>query len=263
MSEPMNVIYGLSCKCHPERGIQYVGQSSKGTRERFYHHVYNARNNKPWAVSRWMSKHGVENIEIRLLESFETPDELDDAEVKWIRELDTLLSSGGGYNLWPGGRSVRGYRHAPDAKTRNPRNHSEETRKKISEAISKNVGERSSAKKLSKGDVETILSRLWSGESASSISRDYPVGQGAILSISQGKTWPDVPRPTGPRLPSPTGRYKTGDQPGITKLTEDQVREIRRRYDLKEGCEIIAADFGITGGNVSMIGRRKTWKHVD
>lgn len=47
------------------------------------------------------------------------------------------------------------------------------------------------------------------------------------------------------------------------KLTEDDVREIRRRYASGETQKGIANDYGINQTNVGFIVRRKTWAHVD
>jgi len=51
---------------------------------------------------------------------------------------------------------------------------------------------------------------------------------------------------------------------GTTKLTEDQVVQIRRLYDDHGGLTTrqIGAQFDVTPQNVSMIGRRNTWRHV-
>jgi hypothetical protein len=47
------------------------------------------------------------------------------------------------------------------------------------------------------------------------------------------------------------------------RLTEDQVREIRRRFDSGESDRrTLAADFRINRSTVDQIVSRKTWKHV-
>lgn len=74
------------------------------------------------------------------------------------------------------------------------------------------------------------------------------------------------------------GRRKTNGRPGIlrgpsphlagenasqSKLTEDQVREIRLRHANGETYERIAADYGINASNASHIFHRRTWSHVE
>lgn len=49
-----------------------------------------------------------------------------------------------------------------------------------------------------------------------------------------------------------------------SKLTEDDVREIRRRY-VPNGygkTKTLALEFGVTAAAISAIGRGKNWKHV-
>lgn len=61
-AEPLNVIYGLSCTCHPEKGVRYVGQTICGVAKRLREHRHGAKKGN-LAVHKWMRKHGVGNIE--------------------------------------------------------------------------------------------------------------------------------------------------------------------------------------------------------
>lgn len=57
-----------------------------------------------------------------------------------------------------------------------------------------------------------------------------------------------------------------GTRHGMSKLTEEQVYEIRRRYDnrgMKETCEDIGLDFDTTHSHVSAIGRREAWSWLE
>jgi len=58
------------------------------------------------------------------------------------------------------------------------------------------------------------------------------------------------------------GRHRPlhGAEHGSAKLNENQVREILRRAGRGEPQHVIAADFGITQGNVSYIALGKTWR---
>lgn len=63
--------------------------------------------------------------------------------------------------------------------------------------------------------------------------------------------------------------WNAGSKPALqgensvhAKLTEDDVREIRRRRESGEILKAIAADFGITFGLVGHIAKRRIWKHV-
>lgn len=54
-----------------------------------------------------------------------------------------------------------------------------------------------------------------------------------------------------------------GQRNGNAKLTEDDVRAIRRRCEAGEKQADIAADYGITAGLVSQIHTRYSWRHVE
>jgi DNA invertase Pin-like site-specific DNA recombinase len=57
-------------------------------------------------------------------------------------------------------------------------------------------------------------------------------------------------------------RLTKGERNGQAKLTEAQVREIRRLYESGRTTKEIAGMYDITFTNVSMITTRATWKHV-
>lgn len=56
------------------------------------------------------------------------------------------------------------------------------------------------------------------------------------------------------------GRQARGEKQGLSKLTEEDVRAIRRS---QEGPSIVAKRFDITAPNVWFIRTRRTWAHVE
>lgn len=59
------------------------------------------------------------------------------------------------------------------------------------------------------------------------------------------------------------GLHPLGERNGASKLTSDQVREIRRRYAAGgETCRSLADEYGVHPMNIHYIVRRKTWKHL-
>ena len=58
------------------------------------------------------------------------------------------------------------------------------------------------------------------------------------------------------------GRGRVGSRHGKAKLTEEIVREMRRRHAMGERYVSLAAAFGVTPENVSTVCRRLTWTHV-
>lgn len=106
-----NVIYGAWCLCHPEDGIYYVGQTCKGVNSRISVHFWNSR--KPESTSygsrfsRWIRKHGEENVAFSVLEIC-LRDELNSREILWISQLREQGQSKG--NLLAGGNQARGHK---------------------------------------------------------------------------------------------------------------------------------------------------------
>lgn len=106
------VIYGLSCSCHQETGIRYVGLTTKTAPRRLGQHVANARHGYKNAVHYWIRKHGAENIRTETLEEVGVDmDALNDAEVRWIARL---RSEGADLlNRTDGGGGTRGLPSSP------------------------------------------------------------------------------------------------------------------------------------------------------
>jgi hypothetical protein len=53
-----------------------------------------------------------------------------------------------------------------------------------------------------------------------------------------------------------------GEDNANSRLTDEDVREIRRRRELGEQCTALGAEFGITKTMVSFIARGKSWSHI-
>lgn len=53
-----------------------------------------------------------------------------------------------------------------------------------------------------------------------------------------------------------------GEKQGGAKLTDDVVREIRRRREGGELLRVLAADFGVTETLISLVAKRKAWRHI-
>lgn len=113
--------------------VVYVGQTKKGLAARFKRHREHA--SKPdRAIAYHISKFGIENFAIELLEECEDQMLADAAEARWIKDLNT--TSPNGCNVWAG--SVRDGRpihiNARVSRTLLGHSVSEETRKKIKDA---------------------------------------------------------------------------------------------------------------------------------
>lgn len=57
-------------------------------------------------------------------------------------------------------------------------------------------------------------------------------------------------------------RVARGSRIGISKLTEEAVKEIRRRFTAGERQHVLVKAFGVSNTVIRMIIRRKTWTHI-
>jgi len=58
-------------------------------------------------------------------------------------------------------------------------------------------------------------------------------------------------------------KLRSGEKSNFAKLTEDDIRTIRKRCSNGEYQFVVAADYDITQSNVSCIVRRISWNHVE
>lgn len=131
---------------------------------------------------------------------------------------------------------------------------------------SRSRGEEHGKAVLSEASAKEIARRLWDGEKIDTIVPDYPVSRSAVAHISTGRSWEFLEWPIGPRRKpgslSPS-THRVGANNWAARLTEDDVREIRRRYDAGETAKQIQADYeGISYPCIYSAATRKTWKHV-
>ena len=134
---------------HIETGEKYVGQTTNKLSTRWLSHC--RPNSYCVRLSRAIQKHGKDAFEIAVLEVCETIDQLNEREIYWIKELNTL--SPNGYNLNSGGKN--GF-HSEETKLKMSLSHkniSDETRKKLSVAV---IGKRHSEE--SKAKMRVVVS---------------------------------------------------------------------------------------------------------
>ena len=83
--------------------MQYVGQTNRKLRVRLCAH----KNNPSGYIGRAITKYGLENFKVEILEECETPEQLNEREIYWIAKLNTKAPNG--YNLTEGGTGCTGY----------------------------------------------------------------------------------------------------------------------------------------------------------
>jgi hypothetical protein len=109
-------------------------------------------------------------------------------------------------------------------------------------------GVRQGNARLTEEDVMTIRRRYQAGEHATALANAYEVPNSSyIYAIVHGKKWRHLPMVT-------VTRKRTGNP----RLTDDQVREIRRLRASGVPLHLISTQFGTTMSNVSHIALRRT-----
>lgn len=159
----MGIIYKVTNNIN---GKCYIGKTISSLPRRKSQHMYEAKNERDNFVFRKaIRKYGRENFEWEIIERFNSREEMDKSEVKYIELYDSFYGTGKGYNMTKNGSSgmrgkkhseetkekLRSYRHTPEAKekirlatieretwlnngfTMKGRKHSEETKRRISE----------------------------------------------------------------------------------------------------------------------------------
>lgn len=100
--------------------------------------------------------------------------------------------------------------------------------------------------KLTRARVLEIRRRRANGERGKDLAAEFGVVKSTISSIATGKHWAHLPGAVSCR----------------PRLTSAQVLEIRRRLANGERQRGIAADFGVTQANISLIATGKAWSRV-
>jgi group I intron endonuclease len=213
-----SVVYGLWCICHSDAGIRYIGLTTnqRGYWARHGDHLSEARTGGKRPVSRWIRKHGEENIVMSILEVC-TLDDLNQREMAWIAAMRE--SGRADLNVTDGGEGVLGYKMTPAQLTEMSKRVSgelhpnygkplpESTRRKIGEAhrgrtltedhksklSESHMGNRSGRSKLTDDQVMEIHQKILAGDqSHGSIARDYGVSRGVIDHIKSGYAYSRV-----------------------------------------------------------------------
>lgn len=93
-----NVIYAFTNKIN---GKRYIGQTRKQLRERLAQHIWQMKYKASY-FHKALSKYGLSNFDISILDSCENPNDLDGLEIYWIDYYDSTNRSKG-YNRTIGG----------------------------------------------------------------------------------------------------------------------------------------------------------------
>ena len=148
-------------------GKVYIGQTTRTLEER---HKEHERNQKT-AFDKALSKYGSKSFTCEVLRWCETEEELNEAEIYYIKLYNSLVPFG--YNMCEGGNNTKGYTHKDESKQKmsvakkgkylgsdNPfynKTHSEETREKLSKARKGKKLDNEWKENLAKGHHKKVL----------------------------------------------------------------------------------------------------------
>lgn len=242
--EQIGTVYGLSCACHPEAGIRYVGQTIRPPGERMKEHLKSSRLDPIYPVRHWIRKHSPENIRMAVLEEVADLALLNAAEQRWIDTLRTFTDWGqGGLNRTRGGDSITGA--------------CEEVRERIRIA---NSGEQSWSKLTREAVVEIRRAYRAGDFNQNELAEQYGVSLGAINDVIRNRTWADADYvDDGPRNARRRYDYETNAN---LKLSTTLVAEIRESAKLRTNRQI-ADQYGLSMSYLSDILQNKKWTDSD
>lgn len=221
----------------------YVGQTIN-LRQRWSAHKSYAKSNKPnQYIHIAMKKYGIENFSHQLLEEYNSQNEADSAEEFWIeffQSRNRLM----GYNIKPGGMVST---------------LSKDTKQKISKAHK--------GKKLSKAHIENIskalTGRKFTEEHKNKISR---LGSTQTTEtrekISQAHIGMVHTKETKDKISKINSGKNSGERGPNSKLTNEQVIQIRLQASLGIKQKTLALQFNVSEKLISNIILRRTWKHI-
>lgn len=229
-----NVIYGLYCVCDTcagQKKIRYVGQTRVGMAERMRGHLKPFRNKQPYPVDKWKFKHGTENIRYEILETLQTPEELDSRERYWIEEHQTFTDwKKGGLNFTLGGQGWAGK--------------AEEVIDKIRTANSRDTVPWA---KINRAKASEIRERYRGGESTAKLAEEFGISRTHLSAVLNNQVWHD-PDYTFERVHQPPIRDE--DRKSYV-LTREEAWKMRRRYQTSElTYSEMAEEFGVSTGVV-------------
>jgi hypothetical protein len=107
-----------------------------------------------------------------------------------------------------------------------------------------------SGAKLTRGDVESILSKMLAGSCDSDLANEYGMTQASIFKIRRGDGWSDVPRPSA--LPKTNGR-KGRPHLSQRKLSADDVKCAIASHEAGETCDSISKRMGVSRRTINKV----------
>ena len=226
----------------------YIGQAVDLYKRFNSHHIsdYKNPNNCCYNTKFYIAlrKYGIENFKVTILELCPI-EKLDEKEIFYIEKYNSFHQ---GYNSTQGGQFWTQDIHSAET---------EEKRRITREKNQSLKSENHPRAKLTNQEVVEIRQRYIDGESVHDIYADYSElysNEAVFKRIVLGSTYVSAGN-----IPDKSQiRYTNA------KLTATQIREIRKKY--KKGVisyDKLGAEYGVSGGAIASIVKRRTYKHID
>lgn len=126
----------------------------------------------------------------------------------------------------------------------------------------KPYGTKQGSSALSESEVVDIRERYADGDTVANLANEHEVSMGTLSRVVNGESYPNVGGPTD--VDTHERMANRGEDGGNSKLTADEVREIRRVYaDEDVSMADVGDRFEISSTQVCDIVNRNTWQHVE
>jgi len=147
--------YGSIYKIVFPHGKHYIGQTSRSLKQRQIEHIRSAKSGNPLPLYNSLRKYEmVDTFELIEIDTADTPEELDQKEIRHILEYNSFDKNGHGYNMTLGGEGTNGYVYTEEDKQKMSEGQIERFQnsdeiKKLSEAMKKFWNKLGSKEKMS------------------------------------------------------------------------------------------------------------------
>lgn len=245
-----------------ESGKCYVGQTVRHFDRRMrQHRVDGARNARNYPITNAIHKYGWGAFDKTPLEVCETQEQLDLAEIHWIKHYNCLAPNG--YNIALGGRGGKmseetkaklrirsmGRRLSEGAKAkiataRLGSKASQETRERMSNS---QPSDGSNNAKLNWSKVAEIRRRRHSGETLMSLAKAFDVSANCIMAVATAQTWADQEL-----------EFVVTKRPIRVLALNDAIDIVARRKSGESGVSL-AKEYEISTAMVCEIFKGKKW----
>lgn len=229
-------IYGIIYKATSRTSNKiYIGQTINSLKKRINHHKHCSKKTKHNHFHSAIQLYGMDDFLWEILQECHSKSELDDAECFWINFYNSKDASLG-YNLKDGGSNGE---------------HSSLTKEKISQG-------KMGIKNPMFGKPSWNKNKKLSKEHADKIKTKFKKGQEPW---NKGKKNEYKMPPKTDEVKRKIAIKNSGETNGMSKLTWEKVREIRKLYlEKKPLMKEIALLYNISAGHVSELINNKKWR---